>query len=98
MKQTTTTLSLSKGRIHRPQKAVLYGPEGVGKSTLASQLPDPVFLDTEGGTHHLEVVRMDEAVSWEGILRAVRQLAQDGVVCDAGSHSCAPRLSSPGLR
>jgi len=69
-------LAISRGRITRPQKAVIYGPEGVGKSTLASLTPDPVFLDTEGGTHHLDVIRLDAASSWEEITAAVTQLAK----------------------
>jgi hypothetical protein len=69
-------LAISRGRITRPQKAVIYGPEGVGKSTLASLTPAPVFLDTEGGTHHLDVVRLDAASSWEEITAATVQLAK----------------------
>jgi hypothetical protein len=69
-------LTLQRGKIVRPQKAVIYGPEGVGKSTLASQTPNPVFLDTEGGTHHLDVVRLDSAATWEDIKAAIDQLAK----------------------
>jgi hypothetical protein len=76
--QTTNTsaLAVRRGRIPRPQKAVIYGPEGVGKSTLASHAPDPVFLDTEGGTHHLDVVRFDSTATWDEITAAVGQLAK----------------------
>ena len=79
MKSTTLTpmpLAIRRGKITRPQKAVVYGPEGVGKSTLAGRLPDPVFLDTEGGTHHLDVVRLDAASTWDEISSAVTQLAK----------------------
>ena len=69
-------LAISRGRITRPQKAVIYGPEGVGKSTFASLTPSPVFLDTEGGTHHLDVIRLDAASSWDEITAAVAQLAK----------------------
>lgn len=31
-------------------KTLIYGVEGVGKSTLASKFPKPIFLDTEGST------------------------------------------------
>ena len=75
---TKPALAVSRGRITRPQKAVIYGPEGVGKSTLASGLPGPVFLDTEGGTHHLDVVRLDPASTWEQITASVTQLAVAG--------------------
>ena len=70
-------MKLQSGRFIRPQKAVIYGPEGVGKSTLASQFPSPVFLDTEGGTHHLDVIRFGEITSWEDVTRAIAQLTTD---------------------
>ena len=35
-------LQILTGRIARPQKAVIFGPEGIGKSTLAAQFPAPV--------------------------------------------------------
>ena len=69
-------IPLSRGKIARPQKAVIYGPEGVGKSTLASHLPSPVFLDTEGGTHHLDVVRFPDARTWDDVTSAAAQLAR----------------------
>jgi hypothetical protein len=74
----TPTLAIRRGKIARPQKVVAYGPEGVGKSTLASQTPEPVFLDTEGGTHHLDIVRIDSASTWEQITAAIAALARDG--------------------
>ena len=39
-------MNITSGIIQSPQKIVLYGPEGIGKSTFASQMPDPVFIDT----------------------------------------------------
>jgi len=68
--------AIRRGKITRSQKVVIYGPEGVGKSTLAGQTPEPVFLDTEGGTHHLDVARLDAAATWEEITAAVAQLAK----------------------
>jgi ABC-type multidrug transport system fused ATPase/permease subunit len=53
MKSTTLTpmpLAIRRGKIRRPQKVVIYGPEGVGKSTLAGLTPEPVFLDTSEGS------------------------------------------------
>ena len=38
---------------------MIYGPEGIGKSTLASAAPTPLFLDTEMGTGQLEIDRLD---------------------------------------
>ena len=47
-------LPIKSGRLNKPVKAVIYGLEGTGKSTLAAQTPNPLFLDTEGGTTYLD--------------------------------------------
>lgn len=57
-------MNITSGKIIRPQKVCIYGPEGIGKSSLAAQFPDPLFCDTEGGTHQLDVKRLDKPTSW----------------------------------
>lgn len=52
--------SITTGILDSPVKTVLYGPEGIGKSTFASHFPDPVFIDTEGGTKRLDVKRLPQ--------------------------------------
>ena len=42
-------MEIIKGKIKKAKKVVIYGPEGIGKSTFASKFPDPVFIDTERG-------------------------------------------------
>jgi hypothetical protein len=71
-------IKTTRGRIVRPQKGVIYGPEGVGKTTLASQTSNPVFIDTENGSHHLDIVRIDSASNWEQITAAIEALANGG--------------------
>ena len=43
-------MRIKRGIQAGPQKVVLYGPEGIGKSTFAAQFPNPLFLDVEEGT------------------------------------------------
>lgn len=74
--KTNLASMIQRGRVARPQKAVIYGPEGVGKTTLASQSPTPLFLDTEGGTDHLDVARVT-AGKWEDIIAISQQLATE---------------------
>ena len=38
-------------------KFVLYGPEGIGKSTFVSHIPGVVYIDTEGSTARMDVAR-----------------------------------------
>ena len=52
--------AITAGVQDSPVKTVLYGPEGIGKSTFASHFPDPVFIDTEGGTKRLNVKRLPQ--------------------------------------
>lgn len=51
--------TISEGKVDSPIKTVIYGSEGIGKSTLASQMPGAVFFDLEGGTQRLDVKRVN---------------------------------------
>lgn len=57
-------MKITKGKQSRAQRVVLYGVESVGKSTFAAQFPNPLFLDIEQGTSHLNVDRCDIG-SWK---------------------------------
>lgn len=46
-------------------KAVLYGQEGVGKSSLAANIPGIVFIDCEGSTTKMNVRRLPAPTSWQ---------------------------------
>ena len=51
-------LKIVKGKQRPPLRVVMYGVEGIGKTTLASQFPKPIILDTEDGSAHLDVDRV----------------------------------------
>ena len=74
-------LKISKGVQSRPVKAVIYGPEGIGKSTITSKFPDVLFIDTEGGTSRLDVSRTQVPQSWTELLEIVDDVYNDGTVC-----------------
>ena len=38
---------------------MIYGVEGIGKTTLANKLPDPIFIDLEKGSGQLDAKRID---------------------------------------
>lgn len=66
-------LKIERGKRHTPVRAVIYGTEGIGKSTLAAEFPSPVILDTEEGTHHLDVARVSIG-SWPDLRAAVAEI------------------------
>ncbi|MFS0820782.1 ATP-binding protein [Bacillus sp. 1P02SD] len=57
-------MEVISGKIEKAKKVVLYGPEGIGKSSLAAQFPNPIFIDTEGSTTELLVDRLKKPSSW----------------------------------
>lgn len=57
-------MEVISGKIDKKKKVVLYGPEGIGKSSLAAQFPKPIFIDTEGSTTELTVDRLPKPSSW----------------------------------
>jgi hypothetical protein len=69
--------TIHRGPLARAQKTVIYGPEGIGKTTLAAQFPSPVFLDTEGGTHHLDVARFPAPKTWDDVTKTITLLASE---------------------
>lgn len=73
--------SVTTGVQAAPVKTVLYGPEGIGKSTFASHFPDPVFIDTEGGTKRLNVARLPQPTSWAMLLDEVAEVRKGSVPC-----------------
>jgi hypothetical protein len=69
---------MTTGKIAAAQKVVIYGPEGVGKSTLAARFPKPLFIDTEGGTNKMDVARYPKPTSWEMLKNEVREAPATG--------------------
>ncbi len=62
---------ITSGTIKGAVKTVIYGAEGIGKSTLAAKFPQPLFIDTEGGTKNLDVARLPAPTSWEMLLQEI---------------------------
>lgn len=70
-----TLASVVKGKRARPIRALLYGVEGIGKSTFAASAPSPIFIGAEDGTDHLDAVRFPTPGSWNEVFEALRVLA-----------------------
>lgn len=69
--------AVTKGRVKSPLRVVLYGTEGVGKSTFASDAPSPIFLPFEDGSDHLDTARFPRATSYGDVIDAIRVLTEE---------------------
>lgn len=74
-------MEITRGRIIGAKKVVIYGPEGIGKSTFASHFPKPLFIDTEGSTKDMEVARLPRPSSWEYLLQEIQFVKENPDCC-----------------
>ena len=75
-------MKITKGpKANKPVKCVVYGPEGIGKSTFAASFPDPLFIDTEGSTDLMDVKRFDRAGNWPTLLLQMQAVRQNPNSC-----------------
>ena len=74
-------MQITRGKRARAQKVVIYGPEGIGKSSFASQFPEPVFIDTEGSTDNMDVARLDKPTSWTMLVNEIAFIKANPTEC-----------------
>lgn len=74
-------LKIISGKTAGALKTVIYGPEGIGKSTFASHFPRPLFIDTESSTKHMDVSRTEKPISWTMLLDQVKSVRDDPGLC-----------------
>lgn len=95
---------INRGTLPTAKKVVVYGPEGIGKTTFASQFPDPVFIDTEGSTNDYDVARFPAPSSWQMLMDEVREVKSNPGMCrtliidtaDWAEHLCEKHVCQHG--
>jgi hypothetical protein len=66
---------VTRGVKSRPHFVLLYGVDGVGKSTFGATAPAPIFLGPEDGYGTLDVARFPTPRTWADVKAAVGELA-----------------------
>lgn len=74
-------MQITRGKRARAQRVIIYGPEGIGKSSLAAQFPEPLFIDTEGSTDNMDVARLDKPTSWTMLRNQIAFIKANPTVC-----------------
>jgi len=65
---------VQSGKEMKPRRTMLYGTEGVGKSTFGSMAPMPVFIQTEDGLGQIECARFPLAGAYGDVVAALSEL------------------------
>ncbi|OGS40511.1 MAG: hypothetical protein A3K77_00770 [Euryarchaeota archaeon RBG_13_31_8] len=52
---------------NKPPRILLYGTQGIGKSTFGANSPNPIFIPTEDGLTNINVAQFPLAKSWDDI-------------------------------
>ena len=73
--------NITKGKIPSAVRLCAYGSEGIGKSTFASNFPEPLFIDTEGGTKQLDVSRFPTPETWQELLNEIDAVIEEPEIC-----------------
>jgi hypothetical protein len=68
---------ITTGKVSKPIRALLYGVEGIGKSTFAAHAPKPIFLGSEDGTSELDIARFPEPKTWAEVFFSIAELGSN---------------------
>ena len=69
--------SIKKNTAIAAPRLMVYGVEGIGKSTFAASSPDPIYILTEDGLGSLKVAHFPIASSFKDIMDAIGSLYAD---------------------
>lgn len=74
-------MNITKGIISKPVKVCVYGVEGIGKTTFASQFPEPLFFDLDKGSAQLDVSRVTDITSWPLLMGNIKEVYDNPTIC-----------------
>lgn len=69
--------SLVVGKQELPPRICIYGNHGIGKSTLAAQFPNPIFISTEDGIAQLDVTSFPKAAHVNDVVGNIKTLIKE---------------------
>ena len=69
--------NLIVGKQELPPRICIYGTHGIGKSTIASQFPEPIFISTEDGIDGLDVTSFPKATHVNDVVESIKTLIKE---------------------
>jgi hypothetical protein len=65
---------VQRGRVAKPPRLLVYGTEGIGKSTFAAGALRPVFVQTEDGLDEIDCAKLPLATTFDEVVAALAEL------------------------
>src|SRR6185436_276649 len=72
-----TLASVRSGVAEVPKRTLLYGVEGVGKTSFAADAPNVIFIGAEEGFGRLDVQRFPQPQTFDDVIEAIHTLRSD---------------------
>jgi len=69
--------TIQRGKQSLPPRIMLYGVEGIGKSTFGSQCPAPVFIQTEDGLAEIDCDKFPLATTFDDFISYLNSLLSE---------------------
>ena len=69
--------NLIVGKQELPPRICIYGTHGIGKSTIASQFPEPIFISIEDGIDGLDVTSFPKATHVNDVVESIKTLIKE---------------------
>ena len=69
--------TITVGKQPQPPRLMIYGSEGVGKSTFAASAPNPIFVQTEDGLSEIDCAKFPLCASYADVVEQLKAI-RDG--------------------
>ena len=69
--------TITTGKAQQPPRIMIYGSEGVGKSTFAASAPKPIFVQTEDGLSEIDCAKFPLCTSFAEVVEQLKAI-RDG--------------------
>ncbi len=68
---------IERGKQQKPPRILIYGSEGIGKSSFGASAPNPIFVPTEDGLDQIDCDAFPLCRTFEEVMRCLASLATE---------------------